>query len=86
MTYYLTADELLGDLIRISLKADRTLLNVDPLREVLPPQDAAPMRLRIGPGWYALASRRIHVLAAPNIRPVGSRELPRRRGTERWRW
>jgi hypothetical protein len=54
--YYLTADELLGDLIRTSLRADRTLLTVEPLREVLPPQTLAPTRLRIGPDWYALVS------------------------------
>ncbi|MDR7303745.1 exo-rhamnogalacturonan lyase family protein [Haloactinomyces albus] len=55
-SYYLTADELLGDLIRSSLRADKTLLTVEPLREVLPPQDKAPTRLRIGPDWYALVS------------------------------
>ncbi|GAA2629982.1 exo-rhamnogalacturonan lyase family protein [Paractinoplanes durhamensis] len=55
-SYYLTADELLGDLIRMSLRADRTLLTVEPLREVLPPQTLAPTRLRIGPDWYALVS------------------------------
>ena len=54
--YYLTADELLGELIRTSLRADRTLLTVEPLREVLPPQTLAPTRLRIGPDWYALVS------------------------------
>ena len=54
--YYLTADELLGDLIRTSLRADHTLLTVEPLREVLPPQTLAPTRLRIGPDWYALVS------------------------------
>jgi hypothetical protein len=54
--YYLTADELLGELIRASLRADRTLLTVEPLREVLPPQTLAPTRLRIGPDWYALVS------------------------------
>jgi hypothetical protein len=54
--YYLTADELLGDLIRASLRADTTLLTVEPLREVLPPQTVAPTRLRIGPDWYALVS------------------------------
>lgn len=52
--YYLTADELLGELLRSSLRADRTLLTVEPLREVLPPQTVAPTRLRIGPDWYAL--------------------------------
>jgi hypothetical protein len=55
-SYYLTADETLGDLIRTSLRADRTLLDVDPLREVLPPQTLAPARVRIGPDWYALVS------------------------------
>lgn len=54
--YYLTADELLGDLIRTSLRADETLRTIDPLREVLPPQTAAPARVRIGPDWYALVS------------------------------
>jgi hypothetical protein len=54
--YYLTADELLGELMRSSLRADRTLLTVEPLREVLPPQTVAPTRLRIGPDWYALVS------------------------------
>jgi hypothetical protein len=54
--YYLTADELLGDLIRTSLQADQTLIAIDPLREVLPPQHIAPARIRIGPDWYALVS------------------------------
>ncbi len=54
--YYLTADELLGELIRSSLQADETLRTVDPLREVLPPQTIAPARLRLGPDWYALVS------------------------------
>ncbi len=54
--YYLTADELLGDLIRSSLQADDTLTRIDPLREVLPPQTLAPARVRIGPDWYALVS------------------------------
>lgn len=55
-SYYLTADELLGDLIRASLQADQTLVAIDPLREVLPPQTLAPARVRIGPDWYALVS------------------------------
>ena len=54
--YYLTADELLGDLIRSSLQVDETLLTVEPLRNALPPQHEAPTRLRIGPDWYALVS------------------------------
>jgi hypothetical protein len=55
-SYYLTTDELLGDIIRVSLRADETLRTVDPLREVLPPQTVAPARVRIGPDWYALVS------------------------------
>jgi hypothetical protein len=54
--YYLTADELLGEWLRASLQADRTLLAFDPLRDMVPPQDKAPTRLRIGPDWYALVS------------------------------
>jgi hypothetical protein len=53
-SYYLTADELLGDLIRSSLQADQTLVAIDPLREVLPAQTLAPARVRIGPDWTAL--------------------------------
>ncbi|HEU5331269.1 MAG TPA: hypothetical protein VFU73_00855 [Actinocrinis sp.] len=55
-SYYLTADEQLGDLIRTSLQVDKTLIAIDPLREVLPPQTLAPARIRIGPDWYALVS------------------------------
>ena len=55
-SYYLTADELLGDLIRTSLRVDDTLTRIDPLREVLPPQTIAPARVRIGPDWYAQVS------------------------------
>lgn len=54
--YYLTADELIGDWMHLSLQADTTLMTVEPLREVLPPQHVAPTRLRIGPDWYALVS------------------------------
>jgi hypothetical protein len=55
-SYYLTADEWQGDLMRSSLQVDQTLLSIDPLREVLPPQTIAPARVRIGPDWYALVS------------------------------
>ncbi|ASU78870.1 hypothetical protein CDG81_11915 [Actinopolyspora erythraea] len=54
--YYLTADELLGELMRSSLRADRTMVRLPPLRNVLDPQDRVPTRLRIGPDWYALVS------------------------------
>ena len=55
-SYYLTADEWQGELMRSSLQVDQTLLSIDPLREVLPPQTIAPARVRIGPDWYALVS------------------------------
>jgi hypothetical protein len=55
-SYYLTADDWQGDLIRSGLQVDNTLLSIDPLREVLPPQTIAPARVRIGPDWYALVS------------------------------
>jgi hypothetical protein len=55
-SYYLTADEWQGDLMHSSLQVDQTLLSIDPLREVLPPQTIAPARVRIGPDWYALVS------------------------------
>jgi hypothetical protein len=51
-SYYLTADDLLGDLIRTSLRVDETLVSIDPLREVLPPQSIAPAR----PGAAVLIS------------------------------
>ncbi|KAI0316601.1 hypothetical protein OF83DRAFT_1172738 [Amylostereum chailletii] len=53
--YYLTADELLGDIMEYSLQADQTLLTWEPLRKVLPLPPQAPTRLRIGPDWTALA-------------------------------
>jgi len=55
-SYYLTADGWQGDLMHSSLQVDQTLLSIDPLREVLPPQTLAPARVRIGPDWYALVS------------------------------
>jgi hypothetical protein len=54
--YYVTADELLGDVMHAMLQADDTLLKYEPLRDVLPAQTVAPSRLRIGPDWYALVS------------------------------
>ncbi len=53
-SYYVTADELIGDWLKSALQADKTLLTVDPLRDILPPQTKAPTRIRIGPDWYAL--------------------------------
>lgn len=54
--YYLTTDELMGDIMDFSLQADQTIMTWDPLRKVLPPPDpAGPGRLRIGPDWTTLA-------------------------------
>ncbi|CAE6369787.1 unnamed protein product [Rhizoctonia solani] len=52
--YYLTADEQIGDLMRYSLQADKTLIEWEPLRKILP-KPKAPTRVRIGPDWTALA-------------------------------
>ncbi|KAG6816481.1 hypothetical protein H0H87_005686 [Tephrocybe sp. NHM501043] len=54
--YYLTTDELMGDLMDYTLAADQTIMTWDPLRKVFPPPDpAGPGRLRIGPDWTTLA-------------------------------
>ncbi|KAF4616545.1 hypothetical protein D9613_008386 [Agrocybe pediades] len=54
--YYLTTDELVGDLMDYSLQADQTIMTWDPLRKVLPPPPPqGPGRLRIGPDWTTLA-------------------------------
>ncbi|KAJ7648503.1 hypothetical protein B0H17DRAFT_1103120 [Mycena rosella] len=54
--YYLTADELIGDIMDFSLQAGETIMTWDPLRKVFPPPDpAGPGRLRIGPDWTTLA-------------------------------
>ncbi|GLB38916.1 hypothetical protein LshimejAT787_0600780 [Lyophyllum shimeji] len=54
--YYLTTDELMGDLIDYTLQADQTIMTWDPLRKVFPPPPPeGPGRLRIGPDWTTLA-------------------------------
>ncbi|KAF8641797.1 hypothetical protein AX16_009778 [Volvariella volvacea WC 439] len=54
--YYLTTDELMGDLMDYSLQADQTIMTWEPLRKALPPPPpGVPGRLRIGPDWTALA-------------------------------
>ncbi|KAF7301879.1 Secreted protein [Mycena indigotica] len=54
--YYLTTDELIGDIMDFSLQAGNTIMTWDPLRKVFPPPDpAGPGRLRIGPDWTTLA-------------------------------
>ncbi|PFH45838.1 hypothetical protein AMATHDRAFT_157669 [Amanita thiersii Skay4041] len=54
--YYLTTDELVGDIMDYSLQADQTIMTWEPLRKVLPPPPPeGPGRLRIGPDWTTLA-------------------------------
>ncbi|CAL1711031.1 unnamed protein product [Somion occarium] len=54
--YYLTADELIGDIMDYSLQADQTVVTWEPLRKALPPPPPlAQSRLRTGPDWTSLA-------------------------------
>ncbi|KAJ8073355.1 hypothetical protein PM082_011627 [Marasmius tenuissimus] len=56
--YYLTTDELIGDIMDYALQAGETIMTWDPLRKALPrnnPNPNAPSRLRIGPDWVTLA-------------------------------
>ncbi|KAF7761871.1 CAZyme family PL26 [Agaricus bisporus var. burnettii] len=54
--YFITTDELMGDMMDLTLQADQTIMEWDPLRKVLPPPPPeGPGRLRIGPDWNALA-------------------------------
>jgi len=56
--FYLTTDERTGDLLREPLAVvEQTLIDIPPLREVLPTRtDVKPVLIRIGPDWMALAS------------------------------
>jgi hypothetical protein len=56
--YYLTTDERTGDLMNEEIDADKSLLVVDPLRELpgISQEHQYPTHLRIGPDWFALAS------------------------------
>ncbi|MCL2728827.1 MAG: twin-arginine translocation signal domain-containing protein [Actinomycetia bacterium] len=54
--YYLTADEFVGDAMRVPLQLDTTLLTYPPLRDYLATPAGVPTVIRIGPDWYALAS------------------------------
>jgi hypothetical protein len=54
--YYLTADEFIGDAMRVPLQLDTTLLKYPPLRDYLDPPAGVPTVIRIGPDWYALVS------------------------------
>jgi hypothetical protein len=52
--YYLTTDEHTGDIMRESARnGDSGLLNVDPLRKLLPPSKY-PTHARFGPDWVSL--------------------------------
>ncbi|KAG5652692.1 hypothetical protein H0H81_004077 [Sphagnurus paluster] len=54
--YYITTDELMGDLMDYTLQADQTIITWEPLRKVFPPPPPeGPGRLRIGPDWTTLA-------------------------------
>lgn len=54
--YYLTADEFVGDAMRVPLQLDTTLLKYPPLRDYLDPPAGVPTVIRIGPDWYAMVS------------------------------
>lgn len=52
--YYLTTDERTGDLMTQVKDADYALLEVDPLRKILP-ESPYPTHIRSGPDWLAAA-------------------------------
>ncbi|SMO53922.1 hypothetical protein SAMN06265219_104123 [Gracilimonas mengyeensis] len=52
--YYLTTDERTGDLLTQVKDADYALLEVDPLRKILP-KSPYPTHIRSGPDWLAAA-------------------------------
>ncbi|MFJ8955088.1 hypothetical protein ACIRO1_33825 [Streptomyces sp. NPDC102381] len=54
--YYLTADEFIGDAMRVPLQLDSTLLKYPPLRDYLDAPADVPTVIRLGPDWYALVS------------------------------
>lgn len=54
--FYLTTDELIGDLIDTTLLADASIVTWEPLRKVPEaPPFTTPTRVRIGPDWTTLA-------------------------------
>ncbi|KIY70042.1 hypothetical protein CYLTODRAFT_392656 [Cylindrobasidium torrendii FP15055 ss-10] len=53
--YYLTADELIGDIMDYTLQADQSIVTWEPLRKILDPPKTAPGRVRLGPDWTTLA-------------------------------
>ncbi|MGC3988254.1 MAG: hypothetical protein QM796_00950 [Chthoniobacteraceae bacterium] len=57
MFYYLTADERIGDLMRLTLDSDYKLIEINPVRK-LPnqPPNPYPANASFGPDWFAFAS------------------------------
>jgi hypothetical protein len=56
--YYLTTDERIGDIMRLTVHADEAIKNFDPMRIASPQVPGEPqfaVRMRIGPDWFALA-------------------------------
>jgi hypothetical protein len=57
--YYITADNRTGDIMREMIDAEKSIVNLDPMRLALPFDQApvkAPARLRFGPDWISLVS------------------------------
>ncbi len=54
--YYLTADERVGDLMRMTVNADFKTVDVDPLRKLGLPLNGHPTHARSGPDFYAFCS------------------------------
>ena len=52
--YYLSTDERVGDLMHDETNADLALLEIDPLRKILP-KGQYPTHVRTGPDWLAAA-------------------------------
>lgn len=56
--YYLTTDERIGDIMRLTTQVEKAIEKFDPMRIAAPQIPGEPqfaMRLRIGPDWFALA-------------------------------
>jgi hypothetical protein len=57
--YYLTTDERVGDVMHEMIDAETSIIKLDPLRNVLPFDQApvdAPARVRFGPDWISLVA------------------------------
>ena len=56
--YYLTTDERTGDIMRLTVRTDEAIAKFDPMRIASPQitgEPQFPVRMRIGPDWFALA-------------------------------